>query len=359
MKERLDYLDSIRGVAATLVLVAHLIGYIYKSPEFNYIFISYLYENINLGRAGVIVFFITSGFVIPWSLSKPAPHALKNFAVKRIFRLYPAYWFSIILSVVAFVILGELHYLHIDSLSQVITNFTMIQKYLGVDSVIDAYWTLHLELVFYFICAGMFYFGLLNDRYSIYMLLFSFLIALLFAFVRYQYSIKLPIVMPLGLAAMFYGSVLRSWLMDKNKELKVPVYILTILFFIVLFFAQKMYYLEGWAKWYATYVLAFAMFYSLISICKLHNKVFVYIGRISYSLYLLHPIAISIVLCFWSADSLSSLSLIIFCVLAFILSFSFASFSYHFIENPSLVLGRKFIFKKRTNCSSIAIIERL
>ena len=31
----------------------------------------------------------------------------------------------------------------------------------------------------------------------------------------------------------------------------------------------------------------------------------------------------------------------------------------HFIENPSLVLGRKFIFKKRTNCSSIAIVERL
>jgi len=114
---RLDYLDSIRGIAAVLVLIAHLIGFIYKDPTLDFSFITFMYENINLGRVGVIVFFITSGFVIPWSLSKPSAHTLKNFATKRFFRLYPAYWFSIIISLIAFIGFGPLHYLHIDSLS--------------------------------------------------------------------------------------------------------------------------------------------------------------------------------------------------------------------------------------------------
>jgi peptidoglycan/LPS O-acetylase OafA/YrhL len=346
MKARLDYLDSIRGIAATLVLFAHLLGLIYKESALNFLFVNLIYENINLGRVGVIVFFITSGFVITWSLSQPAPHALKNFAIKRFFRLYPAYWFSILLAVLAYAIFDNLHYLHIESFSQVIFNFTMIHKYLGVGSVIDAYWTLHLELVFYFICAGLFYFSILNNRYTVYLILLSLVIAMFFAFVRYKYSIKVPIVMPLGLASIFYGSIVRSWLIDKNKDLKLTVLLLTLLFFIMLFVAQKMYYLDGWAKWYVTYIVAFCLFYSLITICKLHSKIFIYIGRISYSLYLLHPIVISLLIFFWWENTFTSLSLMIFCALAVVLSFAVASFSYHFIEKPSLVLSSKFKFKK-------------
>jgi len=220
----------------------------------------------------------------------------------------------------------------------------MIHKYLGVGSVIDAYWTLHLELVFYFICASLFYFQLLNDRFSIYLILFFLMITIIFSFIRYQYAIKIPIVMPLGLAVMFYGSLIRSWLIGNNHKLKSTVVAVTLLFFIALFIAQKMYYLDSWVKWYLTYIVAFGLFFLLISICKLHGSVYVYLGRISYSLYLLHPVVISLLLFFWWEEEFSLVSLISFCTLALVFSIIAASFSYHFIEKPSLVFGRKFKF---------------
>lgn len=54
-----------------------------------------LRNNFNLGRLGVIIFFLISGYLIPFSFKNKHKPIIK-FAISRIFRLYPLYWFSII-----------------------------------------------------------------------------------------------------------------------------------------------------------------------------------------------------------------------------------------------------------------------
>jgi peptidoglycan/LPS O-acetylase OafA/YrhL len=165
MKTRLDYLDSIRGFAALLVVFHHVFETYMDSMGGSYSLLESFYNVIDIGRVGVIVFFITSGFVIPWSLKVGSSEVLKTFAIKRFFRLYPVYWFSIILTV----IIGLGPGIQIISTEQVFINFTMIHKFLGVESILPPYWTLHLELVFYFICAFLFFFiyqyGILSNTY--------------------------------------------------------------------------------------------------------------------------------------------------------------------------------------------------
>jgi len=282
MKARLDYLDSIRGVAALLVVFHHVFEWLIKRNEINYPTLVYISESVNLGRLGVIVFFITSGFVIPWSLKIDSPHALKEFAIKRFFRLYPAYWFSI----VAAVMIGMGVGVHVVSLEQVLLNFTMIQKYLGVESVIESYWTLHLEIVFYVLCATLFSLGLLQKNNFLMMLMvFCCLGAVCFAALRYYYHVRIPIIMPFGLAIMFYGALLRNYFIEKKTELQKPIILLTVFYFICLFIADHFYYLDGWLKWFISHLAAFFVFFILITKVKLHNLVAVYLGRISYSLY--------------------------------------------------------------------------
>lgn len=311
IKNRLDYLDSIRGIAAILVVFYHIKDAILKTGGVSAESIDNLFDYIDLGRLGVVIFFITSGFVIPWSLKEGRPNELKKFMLKRFFRLYPAYWFSIIFSTA----IGTTLFAGITVLSfyQVAVNFTMVHKFLGIESVLGSYWTLHLELVFYLACMILFKLGLLHNSYNncVLVVFFSFL-AMLFGIIRYHWGLKLPIIFPLGLSCMFYGAVLRDAILNDSKNSRTNCIILTGIYFILLYFSDTAYYQGGWGKWYLTHVVAFSIFFILTMVLRLHNPVFVFFGRVSYSLYLLHPIAIALIYliipdAYWSSVSLFTL----------------------------------------------------
>jgi peptidoglycan/LPS O-acetylase OafA/YrhL len=85
-----------------------------------------------------------SGFVIFHSAKNRTP---AQFAVSRATRLYPSYWFAVIFtSIFASYWGGDLMAV---TASQILTNFTLLQNYLGVDHVDGVYWTLVYELKFY------------------------------------------------------------------------------------------------------------------------------------------------------------------------------------------------------------------
>lgn len=78
-------LDGIRGVAILLVVFLHNFGFM------NYFFFGWL---------GVDLFFVLSGFLITTILvnSLPKPNFLKNFYIRRILRIFPLYYFILLLS---------------------------------------------------------------------------------------------------------------------------------------------------------------------------------------------------------------------------------------------------------------------
>jgi peptidoglycan/LPS O-acetylase OafA/YrhL len=96
------------------------------------------------GYLGVELFFMISGFVIFHSAKNRSP---AQFAVSRATRLYPSYWFAVIFtSIFAMYWGGELMSV---THSQILTNFTLLQNYLGFDHVDGVYWTLVYEIKFY------------------------------------------------------------------------------------------------------------------------------------------------------------------------------------------------------------------
>lgn len=136
---RLDHIDGLRGIAALAVVVHH----------------NDLIPGIDLGRYGVLVFFIISGYVVPFSLSAAHSRPLAAFALSRLFRLYPAYWLSMALALA----LGQT-----VPLSHLLVNLTMAQRFLAVPDLLGVYWTLAVELLFYFGCAALFLAGILDRR---------------------------------------------------------------------------------------------------------------------------------------------------------------------------------------------------
>jgi hypothetical protein len=83
--------------------------------------------------------------VIPFSLKNKG---FRDFWISRFFRLYPAYWLSILLVV----LVGG----SIPAVLTLVINVTMLQKFVGFPDMIGVYWTLQIELIFYMLCSSRF-----------------------------------------------------------------------------------------------------------------------------------------------------------------------------------------------------------
>ncbi|GAC1646732.1 MAG: acyltransferase [Herpetosiphon sp.] len=147
---RITWLDGLRGVAALLVVIYHvlLIPHVFNWAQHVPWF--------DLGNCGVVIFFLVSGYIIPTSLQDHG--SLTNFWLRRICRLYPLYWLILL---TALVLLG-LHLIDPVEIGGpaawrnstipprvVMANVSMAQHWLRSPNVLGLTWTLNIELLFY------------------------------------------------------------------------------------------------------------------------------------------------------------------------------------------------------------------
>jgi peptidoglycan/LPS O-acetylase OafA/YrhL len=153
-KTRLEFLDALRGIAATAVLLQHSAENLWPS------YYQFSEVVIRPGEWGVFVFFMISGFVIPLSL-KNETDAI-GFWIGRIFRLFPLYW----VVVVGAFVLATWHIMPVpesfnaDPTQNFIVNLTMVQEFLATPQLVGAAWSLAYEVCFYLFMTLMLLAGL-------------------------------------------------------------------------------------------------------------------------------------------------------------------------------------------------------
>ena len=143
---RLDYLDFLRCVAAIAVFAQHLLER--ADPARFRPFLE-----LGPGIFGVALFFLISGFVIPHSVRRGFAPA--DFAVRRLFRVFPAY-LTVLAAVVALGALGLQPWrgtLVADGPAGFVANLALVQEYTGHAALLGVSWTLSLEFVWYGIFA--------------------------------------------------------------------------------------------------------------------------------------------------------------------------------------------------------------
>jgi peptidoglycan/LPS O-acetylase OafA/YrhL len=142
-ESRIAAVDLLRGVAALFVVWTHYGAFSGWMAEF--------------GRAGVILFFIISGFVIPTSLER-YDYSLRlagPFLLKRFLRLYPAY-LATIGFIVALACVKDACGLKPPTawdLSQVVDNMAFVGNLSSKGPMVSVFWTLAIEWQYYFFVA--------------------------------------------------------------------------------------------------------------------------------------------------------------------------------------------------------------
>lgn len=143
-RDRLLELDLLRGIGALLVIGFHY------STRFNEMFPRERHVDFHMigGNYRVMLFFAISGFAIFFSMRNLSD--TRDFIVRRMARLYPAYWVAILLTT-GFEHLADIRSLEVST-TDIFINLSMLQDFFYRPAVDGAYWTLSIELAFYF-CA--------------------------------------------------------------------------------------------------------------------------------------------------------------------------------------------------------------
>jgi peptidoglycan/LPS O-acetylase OafA/YrhL len=158
---RLGALDLLRFLAASAVVAFHFTA---RSNEAFGTRVQDVFPDLGgvtaLGGLGVELFFVISGFVILMSVWG---RSTQDFVASRAARLFPAYWCAVVLTGTVMV---AFHPEPVKSvtLSDVLTNLTMVQTAFGVGHVDGVYWTLYVELKFYVLVGLLALVGLTRTR---------------------------------------------------------------------------------------------------------------------------------------------------------------------------------------------------
>lgn len=328
MAKKIDSLQYLRAFAALWVLLTHVLQMLNINPGG----VSFA------GQWGVDIFFLLSGFII--YLTTRDHSSWKAFAIKRVFRIFPAYWLCLIIYILYSAIYNDGGY----NCLNIIQNVLMIpfSEPIGFSSlIVGQAWSTCYEMYFYFLLAVLLVFGV-SKKWLLPLILILF-------FLGYALSGFLPMD---GLVGYLYSLIgkhhvlffcegiiiarFHEWIRDFKikKSLLIVISIISLLFYCFILCQQY-----GFVISFIASPLFFFIVYKANEILPekgVVNKVMVTLGDISFSIYLIHLVVIRFLLNQCGIDGF----VLLLCT-SFILTIAFSLLSYYMIEKKFMDLGKK------------------
>lgn len=328
-KERLAFLDVARGLAALLVLTEH--GLEYVQPGYG----EWALTHVFLGKVGVLLFLMVSGFIIPVSLEQGGSNA--RFWLRRFFRLFPAYWASIL---VAFACGCVGRPVTKASFGEWLLNLTMLQGFWGRCNVWGVFWTLQLELVIYATCSLLFALRLLRrPGWIAGLALGGYAASALAGSVLEDKPVGLGGTRFLYFAPMI-GLLAQRCSVDAFRGRRLAALVI----------CQGLFLLTAWGLNHAlhpedqgdrilqelawTWISAYALFFLLFAVRRWRMPEWAcWLGRVSYSVYLFHMFVLLLLLpTHWPTWA--------FLAALFTGTLLLSAATYRYVELPAIALGR-------------------
>jgi peptidoglycan/LPS O-acetylase OafA/YrhL len=321
-------LNSLRAIAALSVCLFHFVctvtGFI-SNQQILHLF--------SFGHYGVQMFFVISGFIIPWSMyhSKYRLSNFFTFTAKRLIRLEPPYLLSLMLAIIhTYVRVLSPHYNGVDitpTLKQIVLHFGYLIPFFETEKWIrPVYWTLAIEFQYY-IAIGLsfnFIFSLkMGQRIICYLLCLGAPFIIKTNFLPYH----LPVFL-LGIVLCMY----KVHLVKINE-----LWIVALVSFVVIFYCMDT----------PTVVFSAVTFLVILYAENVRSRIGDFLGDISYSLYLFHSLSGMIILNYFAHSASMPIFKALLIIVAVMVSICFSFLIYKLIEKPSKQLSSRISYKRK------------
>lgn len=290
-----------------------------------------------IGVLAVTSFFLISGYLNTNIIEKYYKNRIINYYFDRFIRISPLYFFYLIL------IISINYFLNIKliTISQIVLEIPIIINgyFYLLDNIIEIEWwrltyinpptwSLGMEMTFYiFIPFIIIYKKYFNIIFGLSLL--SYLIIIIFFKdyhdpLGYRFLPSTLYIFLLG-ASLFYKDI------KKNNVIKIALF--TFIILTILIYSKIEYYKINYAKEIALGILSSIFFVKYLK--NIRSKIDIYLGNLSYGIFLNHFFIIEILNKFLEASEIKK------CFIAIFISVIVSLFSYNFIEKYFSSIRRK------------------
>ncbi|MGM7427895.1 acyltransferase family protein [Bacillus pacificus] len=367
--DRYEELDSIRGIASLVVMIGHhlMIFSVFQnySYEDNKPFVMYLLKEtparliFSSGNESVIIFFVLSGFVLYRSIQNNYD-SYGSFLLKRICRIYIPYIVAILIAILCQTTMSEYGISHLSewfnrswtiesSLSLIVQHILLVGKY-NTDAYNGVIWSLVHEMRISIIFPLVLMVCLRKTLRDSLLILFSFSICsvgilLLFhsslTLTSYALTLHYTVLFLLGALVAKYKNNVIVFYSNRTKNEKIAWFLLAILLYMYEGLIGEIKVLNNFIL--RDYVVAIsACLFVILSLSVstlsslLRNKYLLYLGKISYSLYLYHIISLFSLI--YMLHEILPLPIIL--IFSLVFSFILAMLSYISVEKFAFRVGK-------------------
>ncbi|HVS93964.1 MAG TPA: acyltransferase [Mucilaginibacter sp.] len=328
---RIKHVDVLRGIAAILVTFFHLTGGIALSEQ--------TASYGKYGYLGVELFFVISGFILPFSMYKThyTQHNFWRFILKRVIRIYPAYVAVMLLGILLPYFTGRT----VLPLLPTLTHFVFLNSILRLNWISPVFWTLAIEFQYYLLIGVLFKF---LNKSNLGSALFIFSIVMLSIFLKNDAYIF-----------HWFGFFGLGILIYNRRFTDMPLKLFWTSFIIL---TTAIVFVNGIPEAIAGCFAFLFIMYAKFDKRNMFNAVALWLGAISYSLYLVHweigrsAIVFARHLAFINSSEMLRVAFgTLFSILA-------AGILYKLIEQPSMRLSSKIKYKKDTIPTQPQLVEQ-
>lgn len=294
---RLDFIDAMRGIAALTIVFYHLS--FLRLPLL-------LEEHILLARSSLILFFIISSFTLYFSLDNKRyeEKRFQKFYLRRLFRIAPLFYIMIIIYLIKDILILKT----VPSTAEIAANFAFIFNLYPpyFESIVTTGWTIGVEMLFYLILP-LIYLGFNTITRSLIFLACTVAFAdiihsLLRQFTPFSQEIMqgymsvasfLPVFSTGIICYLIYKNYIHKLSTGYRKKTSVLLFIITLFILFIVIFNPTFYFIPLSERYWQA--IAFSTLFLSLSLYPnklLVNGITTFYGKISYSVYLLHPLLI-------------------------------------------------------------------
>jgi len=304
----LPALTSLRFFFAFVVFLSHL-RFLRANEAYKEIYDNYFEE----GFLGVSFFFILSGFIITYNYFDKIVEkriSYRVFFLRRLFRVYPLHFLTLILSLISFINSDKHHeFFYIHFVLNIFLLHSFIPSSAFYFSLNNVSWSISNELFFYSLAPKAI--RILNGiSKNIIFFLFLFVIILGFIFVSLFLSLDfhrginhaivyvnpffrfMDFILGMLLCKLYYEGKRITFIQRNSSLIQISSIVLFSLFFsfhliVDVTFRYSVYY------WIPMLAIIFSFSFSNgFFAYTLKNRILVYLGEISFAFYLLHFLVI-------------------------------------------------------------------
>lgn len=320
-------IDSIRGIAALIIMVHHYSKYIYSATGETNTYLSI----IEYGKYTVEFFFVISGLLIFMTLENTKN--TKDFIFNRFTRLYPAYWICVTITTLV-LIFSPYNVTEKITLGQYLANLTMFQHWFLIKDIDGIYWTLAVEMCFYIFIYLVFKFKKQHLITEIGLVWLAIML-IVNGLNREGYLINFNLLYWIPLlknGSLFFGGILILQLKRNPEQIKNYVYL-----FLTLACHLLIANVDTFLAILVVYVIFVLFIKDKLNILK--NNALVFFGTICFPLYLLHQFIGYEIINFMEAYQINSVVAKI--IMPSVIIISLASLVTYSVEKPAMEYLRK------------------